>query len=902
MNKLYSLSIRSLLFAIVFIMAAFAACIIVYSGINVRNEKINEGLSHASVLADSLTAEHEKIVASAQQLMLTLSQLSEIRNPKAAGMQPILRNILKVTPWFSNIFIADREGRVLASALPSGELNVSDRRYFINALATGRFSAGEFILSRFTGKPVLSLCYPFRDAAGNILGVIVMGIDLTQYRLLLDTLALPAGSSYLLLDHKGTILTRGINPDAFVGQQYDAAAFRRMTAGPERDTFTAVAHDGIRRFLSCRRITLRGDQAPYLYIRAGIPVVTSLAAADRALVLNLGLLTAALFFVVTLILFTVKHSILDRIGLLESASRRLAGGALDTKVSTLVGGGELGRLGQTFDHMAGQIALREEALRESEQRYRALFEQSPDGIVLTDTEARIIEFNETAHRQLGYERAEFEKLSLSDIDSHESPAEIRTKITSILQEGSAAFTVRHRTKQGEDRDVHILTKVIELSGRPLMYSIWHDITERRKTEEELGRYRHHLEEMITERTKELSVLHDQLRQSQKLEAVGLLAGGIAHDFSNILTTVKGSAHILQKKLAPDSPLLRYVEQVLSSVGRATSLAQSLLAFGRKQTIDPRALSFNDVIQSMTKLLFQVMGEHIELRLQLTEKDPTIMADRSQFDQVLLNLATNARDAMPHGGTLTLQTDVLEMDEEFIDSHGFGSFGTYALMTVSDTGTGMDEETKGKIFEPFFTTKELNKGSGLGLAVTYGIVKQHNGYIDIETLPGKGTAFRIYLPSVGTAALRTEAPGRAVTAGQGETVLLAEDDAAARKIMAEVLRLSGYTVIEAADGEEASRLFKERHGKIDLVLLDVLMPRKDGGEVYEDIRSAAPETAVLFMSGYTRDIINSERILRQGLNFISKAASPEELLLKIREVLGQQSERQGLHPAASPRLS
>ncbi len=413
-----------------------------------------------------------------------------------------------------------------------------------------------------------------------------------------------------------------------------------------------------------------------------------------------------------------------------------------------------------------------------------------------------------------------------------------------------------------------------------------DITERRRTSEELNKYRQHLEEIVAERTKELSLLHDQLRQSQKLEAVGLLAGGIAHDFSNILTTIKGSMHIIKKQLDGSSPLMKYAERVLLSVGKASSLAQSLLAFSRKQTVALKPLDFNDIIRSSAKLLSQLIGEHIELLIKLTEENSTIMTDRSQVEQILLNLATNARDAMPKGGILKVQTEIVEMDEAFTNKHGYGASGKYVLLTVSDTGTGMDEETKRKIFEPFFTTKELDKGSGLGLAVTYGIVKQHGGYIDVETSPKMGTTFKIYIPAVDTEALRTESPHVSPAEGMGEAILLAEDDAAAREIMAEVLRLSGYAVIEAKDGEDAVRLFMDKKELVNLVILDVRMPKMDGREVYGEIMKTAPETAVLFMSGYTSDIIDTQKIIEQGLHFISKAASPEEMLAKIREILDQ----------------
>jgi PAS domain S-box-containing protein len=410
-----------------------------------------------------------------------------------------------------------------------------------------------------------------------------------------------------------------------------------------------------------------------------------------------------------------------------------------------------------------------------------------------------------------------------------------------------------------------------------------DITERRRISEELNKYRQHLEEIVAERTKELSLLHDQLRQSQKLEAVGLLAGGIAHDFSNILTTIKGSIHIMQKQL-DSSPLIKYAERIRLSVGKASSLAQSLLAFSRKQTVALKPLDFNDIIRSAAKLLSQLIGEHIELIIMLTEENSTVMTDRSQIEQVLLNLATNARDAMPKGGILKVQTQIIEMDEEFRNRHGYGVAGKYVLLAVSDTGTGMNEETKSKIFEPFFTTKELDKGSGLGLAVTYGIVKQHGGYIDVESFLGKGTTFKIYIPVVETTALQPESREVSAAKGMGETILLAEDDDAAREIMAEVLGLSGYTVIEAKDGEDAVKSYKDQQDAVDLFLVDVRMPRKNGKEVYDEITKVSPGAKFLFMSGYTDDIISSQGILEERVDFISKAASPDEILLRIREVL------------------
>ena len=410
------------------------------------------------------------------------------------------------------------------------------------------------------------------------------------------------------------------------------------------------------------------------------------------------------------------------------------------------------------------------------------------------------------------------------------------------------------------------------------------IDERARAEAELRRYRHHLEELVEERSREISALNDQLQQSQKLEAVGLLAGGIAHDFNNILTTIKGSMYIISKRLGEDSPLLKYSAQVQSSVNKANSLAQSLLAFSRRQTVILRPVDLNEIIEKTGKLLGQILGEHIELQLLLVAERTVVLAEGSQIEQILLNLATNSRDAMPERGKLVIETDIVFMDEEFVRKHGFGVAGKYILLVVSDTGTGMAMETREKIFEPFFTTKELGKGSGLGLAVSYGIVRQHNGYILCESVPGRGTAFRIYLPAVETAPVSIKEPDVASPSEGTETILLAEDDPDTRKTVREVLSLSGYTVLEAGDGENAVSIHSEYFDRIDLAVLDVRMPKMNGWEVYEAIKSAGGRTAFLFMSGYTDEIIDGEGIVERGLNFISKSAAPGEILSKIREVL------------------
>jgi PAS domain S-box-containing protein len=384
-------------------------------------------------------------------------------------------------------------------------------------------------------------------------------------------------------------------------------------------------------------------------------------------------------------------------------------------------------------------------------------------------------------------------------------------------------------------------------------------------------------------TEQVNLQH-QLRHSQKMEAVGQLAGGVAHDFNNILTATIGFASLMLMKMDPDNPLRHYVEQILSSSEKAAILTQSLLSFSRKKVMSLHPADLNEIIKNAKNLLMRLLTEDIELKLKLCPEALTVIADSVQLEQVLMNLVSNARDAMQDGGALLIKTEPFSMDASFTHLRGYGKPGGYACISVSDTGGGMDEKTREKIFEPFFTTKELGKGTGLGLAMVYGIIKQHNGYINVYSEPGHGTTFKLYLPLVSGAVAEKEKPESAFHRGSAETVLLAEDDEMVRKANREILENFGYNVIEAKDGEDAIDKFAGNKDRINMLMLDVIMPKRNGREVYDAVRKIRADVKALFISGYTADFIAQKGFLDKNAYFIGKPVSTEKFLSKISEVL------------------
>ncbi len=518
----------------------------------------------------------------------------------------------------------------------------------------------------------------------------------------------------------------------------------------------------------------------------------------------------------------------------------------------------------------------EEELRATHQRLFDIIEFLPEATFVIDDEKRVVAWNRACEEMTGVKKEEI--IGKGDY-AYAIPfyGERRPILIDYVMADFGDFEERYKQTKKSGNRLHAEAFVPGAYNGRGAYLSGHAAPLCDRTGKVVGAI-----ECLFDQT-EFKRLETRLRQSQKLEAIGTLTGGIAHDFNNILMAITGYGSLLQMEIAEGNHLRLYVDQILSGSQKAAQLTQALLAFSRQQPITLKPLDINDTISGTEKLLKRLLTEDIAVCTVLTPHNIIVMADAAQIDQILFNLVTNARDAMPHGGVLTIETKAVQLDEEFRRCHGFGEAGKYALLSISDTGTGMDETTKEKIFDPFYTTKEVGKGTGLGLATVYGIVKQHHGHIDVSSVPGEGTTFSIYLPVVEKAAEGEKTcPPAAIKRGN-ETILVAEDDTDVRLLLQKILTGNGYTILETSDGQDAIDKFKE-HGSIDLMILDSVMPRKNGRDAYDVIRGMSPRVKAIFMSGYTRDIVLDKGVEEGKVDFIAKPISPHELLKKVREAL------------------
>jgi PAS domain S-box-containing protein len=498
----------------------------------------------------------------------------------------------------------------------------------------------------------------------------------------------------------------------------------------------------------------------------------------------------------------------------------------------------------------------EEALRAREAYYRTILDNIGDAVLIATRDGRYLDCNPRACELTGYTREEL--LGRRVVDTY--PADARNMVTEQLNEIAEGrlrfFERRMMRKDGTVIDVESNARVLPDGA---LLSTTRDVTQRKGLEE-------------------------QLRQAQKMEAVGRLAGGVAHDFNNVLTAIFGYADLLIEDLPAQGSARQDLEEIRKAAQRASALTRQLLAFSRQQVLEPTVLSLNDLVEDIDKMVQRLLGENVELRLSLGKSIGNIRADSGQLQQVIMNLAVNARDAMPQGGKLLIETGNAALTEQYAELHQPVIPGHYVLLAFSDTGVGMSAEVKARIFEPFFTTKEKGRGTGLGLSTVYGIVKQSGGYVWVYSEVGRGTTFKIYLPRV-DAPVEPSAPPRETRSLTGtETILLAEDDEILRPLSTGLLERLGYHVLAAEDAMQALAVAGAHDGPIHLLVADVVMPGTSGRELARRLAEVRPDTKVLYISGYTDDAIVHHGMLEPGLNFLQKPFTPDVLARKVRELL------------------
>jgi len=871
MKNILSMSIRTHLLILFAIMMVAPFGIIVHSSLTQRDYQENEAKFLTSRLSDQVASEISGFSASTELLLSTLSKLEIVQKRKVHAVHNLLADIIKQYPSYSNLLLLDKSGNLWASAIPfTKSLSYAERRHVKNALLTGKFSSSEFTIGKLIGKPIFAFALPITDDSGQVNGVAIAAFDLANFTRILKGLKYEKDTTIVLVDHHGTILYNALYPD-LIGKAERNDLFARMAAGPDQSSFNAVGSIGTYRIISYRKLKLAHEQTPYMYVRAAIDHDTALKSANRGLYVNVVLMTAIMLLMLGCATFFANKYLINKIDALQNASRQFAKGNLDVRVSGLVEGGELGELGRTFDAMARSlsedIAARKQtemSLLESEAQLQGAVLNSPFPIMLHAEDGEIILLSHSWEEITGYSHEDIPNVFEwtrraygNDFESVEKNIKQLFELTHRVDVGENRIT----TKNGNIRIWDFSSAPIGClpDGRRLVISMAKDVTE------------HH-------------GLEEQLVQAQKMEAIGTLAGGVAHDFNNILTVIDGYGAMLQTYVKNDPKALSMLEQILASSHRAGEMTSQLLAFSRKQQLELKTVNLNEIIHGLEKSLRRLIGEHIDCRVHVTMSPLFSVADRSQIEQVIINLAVNARDAMPNGGKLVISSEEIEIDNYSSGIHHIDVQGRFGVITVSDTGSGMSPEIQRKIFDPFFTTKEVGKGTGLGLSMAFGIIKKHNGFINVYSEVENGTVFKMYLPlTENKQSITTECIAELPPSGN-ECILLAEDDPAILHMLKGLLEDYGYFVYTASDGLAAIQVFLENQESIKMVITDVIMPAKNGREVFEKVTSINPAIPVIFMSGYPAEIMNQENLAGHDINYLTKPINPKTLLKKIRELL------------------
>ncbi len=826
----------------------------------------------ARIAAERRTAEVARLVAqradefvARMRVILEAAALEVRRRPADLAFNDSVLTALaeRTLARGSYLNVTDTSGNLLGSSYRKPDRLLTTigrgRRYFDEIRRTHRFTVGDPVRSRVdTNLWIMAFAAPLLNKSGALEGIVLSTVTLDSIGPMLDPGTLPPRSLVALLDRGGRLVYRSLDPAKYIGRDMSGTPGNAEILGNASGVRVSVsALDGQSRVVAWQHLA----SAPWT-VSIGIPAAEMMAVESHDLERDVFVLLAAIF-VALVAAALIAERIVRPIQTLTDDAATIAGGDLSHR-STVGTGGEIGVLAAQFNAMAETLERQTNTLRDNEDRYRQLFELSPLPTWLFDEDTlAFLAVNDAAIATYGWTREEFLAMSTTRIRPDDDIEAYRTRIHQGDRPPFSQLRARHRKRSGAVLDVEVSSTPTMVFGRRAWLVVANDLTQRERTEAALR------------------ASQEQLRQMQKIEAVGSLAAGIAHDFNNLLTGILGSIDLALLSLPQSHPAVDEVEHAREAAMRATDLTKRLLTFSRQQATEAVLFDLRETVRGMQPLLARTLGEHVRLEMKLDKAACTVLGDSGQLEQVLLNLLVNARDAMDDGGVATIDVRVLTLDRE---TDGVPA-GNWVTLSVSDTGPGIDDATAARVFEPFFTTKERGKGTGLGLSVVFSIVTNSNGYVRLESTRGAGATFRLYFPlSVGTPVKRTSPPRGVVNAVGVETILLVEDDDAVRRVTRRMLEGTGYTVLDASGPRSALDLARDHIGSINLVLTDVIMPGMNGRELVEAILKLRPGMRVVYASGYTDDVALLSQLRSQALFFLQKPFNSEALSRIVRAAL------------------
>jgi len=818
-----------------------------------------------SMLSEAADALADKISLAQAQLIGVASIVSEKNLLSGETAQAFLDNRQGIHQVFDNhLFFFSPEGRLIAESpfLPNRRgLDFSFRPYIKNTLATSAsFISDPYVSSQPHQHPVIMITAPVFDRQGKVIAILAGSIDLMGPNILSKLAEKKIGKTgYLYLLSADRIMI--MHPDK-------SRIFKKVPEGSNslydralrgfEGTDANLSNTGVPMLTSFKRLRLKG-----WLLAANYPQSEAYAPLTNAAKILLGGMLAITLTAFAVIRYFSLHLTKPLLALTEHVAG-LEDKKGEARLFRTTAQDETGTLAQAFNTMLAKLDRQQEDLRRSEELYRTVTEFSTDFIFWRAPDRKMIFVSSNCKTFTGYAEEEFladpgllDALFLPEDrkgwDNHVHPTD---KAGMVLP-----LELRISTKAGQVRWVsHVCTEIHDETGRLLgLRGSLADITP------------------LKQAALEQEELKGQLAQAQKMESIGVLAGGVAHDFNNILSIILGYSELLLLEMAEDTPARAKVQTINEAGQRAATLTRQLLAFSRKQAIQLAPCSLNQLIRDLAKMLGRMIGEDISLEIRATAENDTVLIDPGQMEQVLLNMAVNARDAMPRGGSLIMETENRELDEEYAKVHNGVRPGKHVVLSVSDTGQGMAKDIQAKIFDPFFTTKERGRGTGLGLAMVYGIIKQLGGHIFVYSEPARGTTFKIFLPVVQSKVEKVPLSSPLCLPRGNETILVVDDEPSIRTLVTAILQPLGYTMLEAGDGAEALQISDSRAGRIDILLTDVIMPGMNGRELAAMITAKRPETRIIYMSGYTDNAIAQHGVLDPKIVLIEKPITADKLI-------------------------